>query len=168
MASDAALAIVSTATVGFAAVVASTWGVWRTTSTQVKLARIAAQREPYAYFLSVEAKTFSLCQMHRSAGCPENPARQAEIAQDFHEMRGAYGAVTLAGGTRLGVLALEVITRIGQYHLASVPGMSPDEDFPTLNAYSVSTGNLTRAMQSSLGMKPVRPQEWRGLMWPAG
>jgi hypothetical protein len=81
MPSDAALAIVGSVSVGLAGVAASIVTVTTNIRANKKLTREGVRREAYAHFLSVEAKAFSSCVMRRSAGCSEDPARQAEIEQ---------------------------------------------------------------------------------------
>jgi hypothetical protein len=154
MLSDAALAIIVSGFIGISGVGASIFAVFKSTGAEDRRADKAAKREAYGHFLSLQADAFALVSAYRDDNCPQDPARRSEIKQAVERMYGAYGPVMLVGGTRLGMLSLEVLKRIAMYDVASKPGMGPDTpDEPTTIAYDQAQIDLIRGMQFNLGQK---------------
>ena len=154
MISDAALAIIVSGFIGISGVGASIFAVFKSTGAEDRRADKAARREAYGHFLSVQAEAFALVSAYRDDNCPPDPERRSEITQAVQRIFSAYGPVMINGGTRLGMLSLEVLKRIAMYDVASKPGMGSDvPDEPTMIAYNQAQIELIRGMQINLGMK---------------
>jgi hypothetical protein len=164
MPSDAALAIVSTASVGLAAVGASAWGVLKTTSAQDRRERQAVKRDVYAHFWELQRRALTACEFFRVQQGKATQDKALQLLQDLVE---AEASVDLTGGAKMRTLAEKLVDVLFNFHEASLTGLLPEDR----GDYRRASRDLLSAMRADLG-EPEDEDAWRkeprGLMWPAG